>query len=136
MNVRRGNVEPLSFEEAIDREPMRLAASDDPASSTWRRHSYLARGTYSSQLDRWFEYFPRDRFSIIKSEEFYEDPVSVLREAQTFLDVESHRPASLKAHHRAEYAEMDPGLRQRLREYFAPHNRRLYDLLGWDLGWE
>ena len=29
-----------------------------------------------------------------------------------------------------------PGLRQRLLEYFASHNARLYDLLGVDFGWD
>jgi hypothetical protein len=30
---------------------------------------------------------------------------------------------------------MDPLTRRRLEEYFEPHNRRLYDFLGTDLGW-
>jgi hypothetical protein len=29
---------------------------------------------------------------------------------------------------------MDPATRRRLEEYFEPHNRRLYDFLGKDLG--
>jgi hypothetical protein len=31
---------------------------------------------------------------------------------------------------------MDPALRQRLIEYFRPHNARLYDYLGVDFGWD
>jgi hypothetical protein len=30
---------------------------------------------------------------------------------------------------------MDPTTRRRLQEFFAPHNERLYDLLGTDFGW-
>ena len=30
---------------------------------------------------------------------------------------------------------MDPGVRNALEEYFAPHNERLYEYLGRDLGW-
>jgi hypothetical protein len=30
---------------------------------------------------------------------------------------------------------MDPATRRRLEEYFEPHNKRLYDYLGVDLGW-
>jgi hypothetical protein len=33
-------------------------------------------------------------------------------------------------------APMDPVTRTWLREYFAPHNARLYELLGEDFGWE
>jgi hypothetical protein len=31
--------------------------------------------------------------------------------------------------------EMVPATRRRLEEYFEPHNRRLYELLGRDFGW-
>jgi hypothetical protein len=30
---------------------------------------------------------------------------------------------------------MDPETRRKLEEYFGPHNQRLYDYLGRDLGW-
>jgi hypothetical protein len=30
---------------------------------------------------------------------------------------------------------MNPDIRKRLAEYFEPHNARLFDLLGVDLGW-
>jgi hypothetical protein len=33
------------------------------------------------------------------------------------------------------YEPMDPTTRRRLQEFFAPHNERLYDLLGTDFGW-
>ncbi len=35
-----------------------------------------------------------------------------------------------------DYAPMSAATRERLRTYFAPHNERLYALLGEDLGWE
>jgi hypothetical protein len=37
--------------------------------------------------------------------------------------------------HNTYYELMDPALRQRLLEYFEPHNARLYQLLGTDFGW-
>lgn len=33
-------------------------------------------------------------------------------------------------------APMDPAVRERLRAFFAPHNRRLYDLLDRDMEWD
>ena len=135
MKVERG-LETLSFAEAIDREPERLAASDDPLDPAWRHHSYLARGVYVEQIRRWFDHFPRDRFLIIKSEDFYDEPLRILHQTQTFLGVESHIPTTLKVHHQADYGAMDEGMRRRLLDYFAPYNRQLYDLLGRDFGWE
>jgi hypothetical protein len=31
---------------------------------------------------------------------------------------------------------MDPETRQRLLDYFRPHNQRLYELLGINFGWD
>jgi hypothetical protein len=135
MKVERG-LETLSFEEAIEREPERLATTDDPLDPAWRHHSYLARGVYVDQIKRWFDRFPRNQFLIIKSEEFYAEPVQILHQTQGFLGVEPHSPAALKVYHQAEYVEMDPLMRQRLADYFALHNQQLYDLLGRDFGWE
>lgn len=135
MKVERG-LETLPFAEAIEREPERLAGSEDPLDPAWRHHSYLARGVYVDQIERWFARFPRDRFLILKSEEFYREPVRLLHETQTYLGVRPHTPATFKVHHQADYVAMDPDVRQRLGDYFAPHNRRLYDLLGRDFGWE
>lgn len=135
MNVRRG-VETLSFEAAVDQERERLSANDDPASLDWRRYSYLARGAYAEQLERWWRLFPREQFLILKSEEFYEDPGATFDQTLAFLGLRSWRPAGYKAYHLAEYADMDPATRKRLAEHFAPLNRRLYALLGRDLGWE
>jgi len=135
MRVRHGR-EQLSFEDAIASEDERLALSDDPASPIWQRFSYVRRGLYAEQLERWFELFPRERFAVIRSEDFYEAPGDALREAQGFLGVEPHLPAAFKPYHQTEYSDMDPATRERLRERFAPHNRRLYSLLGRDFGWD
>jgi hypothetical protein len=135
MKVKR-KLETLSFEAAIEREPERFAASDDPLSAAWRHHSYLVRGIYVEQLRRWFECFPRDRFLIIKSEDFYEEPLPILHQTQAFLGVRPDSPATLKVHHQADYGAMDWLMRRRLVDYFAPYNRQLYDLLGRDFGWE
>lgn len=135
MNLRKGN-EPLSFEEAIAREPERLAASDDPRDLSWRHHSYLSRGLYADQLRRWLEIFPREQFMIIQSEAFYAEPEQTLHRVQEFVGLPAHTPARFKAFHYSEYPEMAPELLSQLKEHFAPHNRDLYDLLGVDYGWD
>jgi hypothetical protein len=135
MKVER-QLETLSFEEAIEREPERLAATDDPLDPAWRHHSYLARSVYVEQIRRWFDHFPRDRFLIIKSEDFYAEPLQILHQTQAFLGVGPHSPTTLKVHHQADYGAMDWLMRRRLGDYFAPYNRQLYDLLGRDFGWE
>lgn len=135
MKVRR-NLETLSFEEAITREDERLAGIADRSNPAWRHFSYLHRGLYEEQLQRWMSVFPRDQFLIVKSEEFYAEPERILHETLAVLGLEPGTPPALKVYNLAEYSDMDGGTRQRLLDYYAPHNHRLYDLLGRDLGWE
>ena len=133
--LKRG-LESLSFGEALDREEERLSASDDPVGLPWRHHSYVARGVYVDQIRRWLDVFPSDQLLVIKSEDFYARPETILHQAQAFLGVTPWSPADFKAYHAAEYPEMDRDIRRRLTDHFAPHNRQLYDLLGRDFGWE
>lgn len=135
MKVRRG-IETLSFEEAIDKEDERMSVTDDAASLPWRHYSYLRRGLYVDQLQRWTNIFPRERLLVIKSEDLYKDPARVLTQTQAFLGLTPWYPRKFKISHLSEYDPIDPATRQRMTEYFAPHNQRLYDFLDTDLGWE
>ena len=135
MNVRRG-IESLTFEDAIDKERERLNRCNDPASPTWRQSSYIKRGLYREQLERWMSVFPREQFLIVKSEDFYRSPERVVRQTLTYLGLRSWSPADFKAYHLTVYPDMDPATRKHLAEYFAPYNKQLYTLVGRNLGWE
>lgn len=135
MNVKKG-FEQLSFEDAIGKERERLSGSDDPASLTWRRCSYVERGLYVDQLKRWMSVFPRDQFLVIKSEDLYENPGQVLEQTLAYLGLRPWTLASFRAYHLSEYDEIAPATRKRLTEYFAPYNQQLYAFLGRDFGWE
>lgn len=139
--VRRGS-ESLPLLEAIDREPERLAreierlAHDETYNSFAHRHfSYLSRGIYADQLAAWFREFPRDRLLVIRSEDFFSSPALSFAQVLDFLGLPRWEPPRFARFNAAEYADMDPATRNRLIEYFAPHNKRLYDLLGRDFGW-
>ena len=137
--ARRG-VEPRTFEEAIQAEETRLPETSE------REHraeiadppfGYLSRSIYVDQLLRWREHFPIEQMLVLKSEDFFKNPQQTLKSALTFPDLPADRiPEVLKSGKKRRYGqEMDPSTRSRLEEYFAPHNRRLYDLLGMDFGW-
>jgi hypothetical protein len=134
MNVKK-DFEQLSFENAVDKERERLGSSDDAASLTWRHYSYLKRGLYVEQLQRWMSVFPREQFLIIKSEDFYEAPGQVLNQTLGYLGLRPWSLANFKAYHLSEYADIDTVTRERLVDYFALYNQRLYALLDRDLGW-
>jgi hypothetical protein len=138
----RAGSEPLSFREAMDQEPARLAPEierltrdDTYKSAAHRRFSYLSRGVYADQLEAWFRLFPREQILVIRSEDFFEEPAATVAQVFRFLGLPSTQSSEFRRFNAGDYGEMDPAINARLTEYFAPHNQRLYDLLGRDLGW-
>ncbi len=73
---------------------------------------------------------------VLKSEDFFERTQETLERVLDFLDVPRWEAEAPEKRNKGEYeADMAPATRQRLEEYFEPHNRRLYEYLGQDLGW-
>lgn len=136
-------LETLPFEEAIEREEERLSGEenrllrdDSYRSLAYQNYSYLARGIYIDQLARWVHHFGRERILVLRSEHFQQDPAQVLAQATRFLGLPTCGLSDYRRYHETRQAPMDPATRERLYAYFAPHNRRLYEFLEMDLGWE
>jgi hypothetical protein len=135
--------EQLGFERAIEAETERLAGEEErlraePAyrSFAHQHHSYLSRGRYAGQLERWFERFDRDQVLILSAEDLFATPGGAVRDAQEFLGLEAEMPADLSAKNARAYTPIDAEMRATLREEFEPHNRHLYELVGRDFGWD
>ncbi|HEU4753558.1 MAG TPA: sulfotransferase domain-containing protein [Armatimonadota bacterium] len=140
---RRAGREPLSFEEALEREVERLAEEPEAMtgraefSSGRRRHSYLARGRYAEQLERWLARFPREQLLILNSERFYADPAAATEQACRFLGLPPPAQAEYPRHNPGSYrGGMEPATRRRLLDHFAPENERLFRLLGERYDWD
>jgi Sulfotransferase domain len=135
--------ESLSFQDAIEREPERLAGLEERLrsephliSKEHQHHSYVARGEYSAQIRRWWEHIDRDRLFIIRSEDFYRDPRSEFRKLEAFLEIPSWEPKTWRTYNAATSTDMPTAVRERLRDHFRPWNRELAELLGRDFGWD
>jgi len=133
--------ESLSFEDALAAEDERMQGElermRDPRyfSHAWWNYTYAARGLYAEQLDRWLERFPRERLLILPSEDLLEQPRETYARVLDFLGAPAHELVSYPQIFKREYAQMESRTREELRERFAEPNRRLYKLLGRDLGW-
>lgn len=140
--VRKG-FETLSFKEAIEKEHERLAGEEEKMlanehydSFNHRHYSYLSRGIYVDQLMSWTKWLPRDQLLIVKSEDFYQDTKSAIRRIATFLELPSLESVEYRKFNSFKYPPMDTAMQIYLRDFFKPHNQRLYDFLGADMDWE
>jgi Sulfotransferase domain len=134
--------EPLSFEDALDREDERLRGEverlvADPRafSRAWWDHTYVARGLYADQLERWLEFFPREQMLVVTNEELGARPAETYATVVSFLGAPPHALAAYPRVFEREYPPMRAETRAALAERFAEPNRRLERLLGRPLGW-
>jgi len=134
--------EPLSFEDALAAESERtrgeeasLVADPKAFSRAWWDHTYVARGLYADQLERWLAIFPPEQLLVVRSEDLGERPAETYAEILAFLGAAPHGLQEYPRIFGREYADMPPETRLALAARFAEPNRRLEALLGRDLGW-
>jgi hypothetical protein len=139
--VRHG-AEPLSFEEALEAEPERLAGEAErivaePGYSSFahEHHSYVAQSRYLDVLPAWLERFPRERVLLLPSEDLYVDPQATLDRVTAFLGLPRRALRDRTRHNYHPAADMRPSTRRHLRGLFAQHNRELSERLGVRLDW-
>lgn len=135
-------VESLSFEEALAAEPERLRGerekmAADPMyySRAHDFYSYRDRGVYRPQLENWFSVFPREQFLITSAEALYKDEQATMDRVTEFLGLPPHALPVAERHNHLPAPPMKDDTRAELVEFFRPHNRALYELLGTDYGW-
>lgn len=121
--------------EEIAREHQRILKEPSYYSFDHQMFSYVSRGIYFEQLSRWLNYFPREQFLIIKSEELYADPAVIVSKAFQFLGVPDFKPKAYGKYNSTETKRMPTSTRERLEAFFQPYNQKLYELVGVDFGW-
>ncbi|MBW3562466.1 MAG: sulfotransferase domain-containing protein, partial [Actinobacteria bacterium] len=124
---RRGNEPIPTFEAAIEAEAARRGDGEalEGGARSDRDRSYLARGRYAEQLQRWIGAFGRERLLVLFTADLAADRQGTLSSSWGHLGVD---PVEVPA-----VAERNPGhtpplsarTRYRLREHFADCDRQL-----------
>lgn len=142
LHERNRGHEDLSFEDALAAEPERLRGLEEQlasgellASDTHKRASYLARGRYAVQLERWLAVFPREQMLILRSEDLYDNPAEATRRVTGFLDLPPLTFEGFTPHNATSGPPIAIETRKQLARQFASENARLADLLGWNSSW-
>ena len=140
------DIEPLSFEEALDAEDMRLARAvslglDSPEGERLHRNfSYVSRGLYAPQLERWLAVVPKARLQVLKSEDFYREPHRVYGQLLHYLGLAPFVPdgfakTNVRGSSRESLRTAPTATFAELRQRFVSDTERVCDLLGWASAW-
>lgn len=147
-NVRH-NLERLPLEQALAEEAdrlapewERLAEEPDHRAIRLRRFSYVARGRYAEQLERWFASYDRDQFLVLRSEDLFGSPAESFDRVTDFLGVERWHPPEFRNYSYVGEAATTAGAPAAsaeavafLHEALDGPTATLTDLLGPDIVW-
>lgn len=143
----RWKFETLPFPDAVAAEERRLDGEEarimsDPrhVSRPYQRFSYLKRGLYLEQIQRYVDRFGRDRILVLESEDLFSETQTVFDCVLPFLGLNPWPLRNIETRNKGRYTktltEEDPELARHLYDYFRPHNEALYRFLGKNFGWE
>lgn len=128
-----GKDAPLhELREAVEREAEALVRG---VAATDRGESYLRRGIYVEQLERWLRLFPRSQMLVLQSERFSAETRETMESVFRFLEIRVDLAVNYRRMHATSYPALDDSLRTWMSDFFRPHNERLFELLGERYDW-
>lgn len=133
--------EDLGFEAALDAEESRLAGAEavlaqpDGHHFSHQHHSYVARGRYAEQLERWERHVPADQILVLFSTDLEDDTDATMRRVHRHLDLPEAATATAQRWNRQSNPDLGGAVKARLREAFAPSDTALATRLGRAVPW-
>lgn len=124
--------DPRTFESAIEEE-IRGIPQD-------LNKSYLARGLYLEQIQRYLTYFSKEQILILESNNLERDPESSLEKVARFLEISSFSAEeyqkNLKWSNKSDYQDgFNFELFKTMSDFFEKPNFELKDFLGYNTYW-
>ena len=138
---RRRGFEKLPLKEALAAEQERIAGEAQRLkdskyrSYAYEHYSYVTRGLYAEQLDRWFALFPRSQLLVLEAEMLRSQPSATLAATAEFLGIEKWTPDLSVSHNPGAYSKPSSAEIEWLRTRFEQPNQRLNALLGRHFSW-
>jgi hypothetical protein len=131
----RHGLEKRSFEEAVEADLDRynrhgIARCPGEPTHSYRHHSYVRRGFYDLQLERWFQRFPKENILCMRAEDFFADPANETSKVVKFLGLPPAELPTDRAHNQYAYVKKDRGDFPELARLYQEANERLEKMTG------
>ncbi len=135
----RSKAESMSIEEIINsrlEKLIKISFSLVKEKDSWNyQGDYIASSVYVNWLKKWLTIFPREQLLILKSEDFYSDPETIMKQIFNFLGLPDYQIPDYPKLNAGSYSSINESIRQKLSDYFQLHNQRLEEYLGMKFNW-
>lgn len=98
-------------------------------------HSILKKGCYIEQIEHLYKYFKKEQLYLIIHEHLDQKHDQIYKDIFEYIGVDSNIKIEKVHLHKGGYKEdMLKESHQFLKEYYQPYNKKLFDLLGYEIG--
>jgi len=128
----------LAEEERVDLLLRNGGGDTEQSRLETMQFSYKSFGVYVDQIKRWRMWFPASQMLILQSEQVFAEPEKAFPRVCRFLDLPEWHPPAVRKIYEGSYPAPEAEIEEAkalLREYFEPHNRRLFEYLGVEWDW-
>jgi len=96
----------------------------------------IDKGIYINPVQRCFKQFQKDQIHIIRSEDFFKNPVDTYKKTIDFLGLIDFVPDKFSHLRKSGFKKsMRIKTRKDLLKFYSPYNEELYSLINRDMGW-
>ena len=128
----------LDLKTAIIKEIDRLATVSEAeiTNTGFYNPDNIMSSLYIYKIRPWIETLGREQFLILKSEDFYLNPLENMVQVFQFLNLPNCPLNNYPKVNAGAYDKVDSEIRKTLAEYFAPYNQQLESYLGMEFDWD
>ena len=132
--------ETRTFDELVKEDmnnilKWKVDSKDDNYFGTKVEKSFLARGFYAEQLEKWFKLFSTNQIMIVPSEKLASDTQNTMSSIFKFLNLPEFKIPNTKKVNVSQYSKMNPATRKLLIDFFKPYNEELNNFSNIDFEW-
>jgi len=133
----------LSLEEAIEFEEKRIGKNHVNVFTNkvdmiknYSNYSYINKSIYHEQVSHYKEFFGDNNILILQSEKLFKNPLEITNLCLDFLNLERlSKIEDEPKNTRKVKIDIDEDLNLKLKEYFAPHNEKLFEVINKRFDW-
>jgi len=104
----------------------------------WMGIGLLERSIYLPQIKELLKHYNKRQIMIIKSEDYFRNPLKVCNQVCRFLKIKPFKNIKKVRNYNKSTLNIKfkKETREKLKNYFKPYNKKLYEFLKRDFGWE